>query len=375
LDGDKVPEVLCIGEARGKERTSEYQLAALKWTDKGFEPFDLETDKPVTLELDSDPERMKKLDANQDGRMDFLVFGGRTPELLLSDKNHVPRLTKTPGGIQLGDVSRESAYIKPSKRKTSDMPAGALLVAQDNFARELVLDESNKWQVLDQYNASESNARISGVAALDLDGEAGDEVVLVDTGIKKLRILRREESLYRRWKEIELGAFPFVTAHAADLNGDGREDLVIFGRNKLGVVYADQHNHEMKRIASYETKLDKAYFADVVVGDLNGDGKTDLAAIDTREHYVEILAQDADAGLKHAMHFKIFEEKSFTSSGAPGNEPRESLILDVTGDDRGDLLLLTHDRLLLYPEDAGAGREGEKGRGGEKPENPASKSQ
>ncbi len=29
------------------------------------------------------------------------------------------------------------------------------------------------------------------------------------------------------------------------------------------------------------------------------------------------------------------------------------MILDITGDDRGDLLLLTHDRLLLYPQDAG----------------------
>ncbi len=321
LNGDKIPEVLCLGEAREKERSDEYQLAALKWTEKGFEPFDLGEEKTIKFDLDGEPERLKLLDANQDGRVDFLVFGGRTPALLLTDKSGLPKLTKTPGGIQLGEVSREAVYIKPAKAKSSEMPTGALLVAQENFARELVLDEFNKWQVLDQYNASEANAKISGVAALDLDGEAGDEVVLVDTGIRKLRILRQEESLYRRWKEIELGPFPFVTSHAADLNGDGREDLAIFGRNKLGVVYADQHNPQIKRIASYETKLEKAYFADVALGDLNGDGKTDIAAIDTREHYIEILSQDAEAGLKHAMHFKVFEEKSFTASARPAMNP------------------------------------------------------
>jgi hypothetical protein len=374
LNADKVPEVLCLGEARDKDKSDEYVLAALKWTDKGFEPFALGDDKILTFELDSEPDRLKQLDANQDGRWDFLALtdGGRAPDLFLTDKDGVPRLTKTPGGIQLGDASRESIYVKPAKARSSDIPVGALLVAQDTFARELALDEFNKWQVLDQYNASESNAKISGVAALDLDGEAGDEVVLIDTGIKKLRILRREESLYRRWKEIDLGVFAFVTSHAADLNGDGREDLLIFGRNKLGVVYADQHNSEMKRIASYETKLDKAYFADVAVGDLNGDGRTDLGVIDTREHYIEILTQEADAGLKHAVHFKVFEEKSFSGSGAPGNEPRESLILDVTGDDRADLLLLTHDRLLLYPQDTGGKKEGEKGRTGEGEKNPKS---
>jgi hypothetical protein len=244
-------------------------------------------------------------------------------------------------------------FIKPAQAKGSEIPSGALLAAQDTFARELALDASNQWQVLDQYNASEASARISGVAAINMDGEPGDEVVLVDTGIQKLRILRREDSLYRRWKEIELGVFPFVSSHVADLNGDGRDDLMIFGRNKFGVVYTGHQNSQLKRVASYETKIEKAYFADVVVGDLNGDQKTDLAVIDTREHYVEVLTQDEEAGLKHALQFKVFEEKSFTRTGAPGNEPRESLILDVTGDKRADLLLLTHDRVLLYPQDAG----------------------
>jgi hypothetical protein len=33
---------------------------------------------------------------------------------------------------------------------------------------------------------------------------------------------------------------------------------------------------------------------------------------------------------------------------------RESLIADVTGDGRKDLILLSHDRVLLYPQDDGA---------------------
>ncbi len=356
LDGDNTPEVLYLGEARDKDRSDEYQLAALKWTAKGWEDFGLGKDKTIKMDLNSEPERLKRLDANQDGRPDFLVFygGGRTPTLLLTDKAGVPERTETPGGIQLGDVSRESVFIKPSaKDKSSEIPQGRCLVAHDTFARELVLDKTHQWQVLDQYNASEASARIAGVAAVNLDGEAGDEVVLVDTGIKKLRVLRRQDSLYRRWKEIDLGVFPFVSTHVDDLNGDKQDDLVIFGRSKFGVVYTGQSNSQLKRIASYETKLENVYFADVAVGDLNGDGKSDLAVIDTREHYVEILQHDEEAGLKHALHFKVFEEKSFTRTGAPGNEPRETLIVDVTGDHRADLVLLTHDRVLLYPQDDG----------------------
>ncbi|GIT31893.1 MAG: hypothetical protein Ct9H300mP1_39390 [Planctomycetaceae bacterium] len=51
----------------------------------------------------------------------------------------------------------------------------------------------------------------------------------------------------------------------------------------------------------------------------------------------------------------MFEQKSFrgAAGGGAGSEPREVLIADVTGDDRPDLVLLVHDRVLVYPQDAG----------------------
>jgi hypothetical protein len=32
-------------------------------------------------------------------------------------------------------------------------------------------------------------------------------------------------------------------------------------------------------------------------------------------------------------------------------EPREALVADVTGDGLNDLLVLVHDRILLYPQE------------------------
>ena len=40
LDGDNTPEVLYLGEERDKDRSDEYQLAALKWTEKGWEDLE-----------------------------------------------------------------------------------------------------------------------------------------------------------------------------------------------------------------------------------------------------------------------------------------------------------------------------------------------
>ena len=91
--------------------------------------------------------------------------------------------------------------------------------------------------------------------------------------------------------------------------------------------------------------------------------------IDIRSHFVEILGFDSgsesnsgasskpsekprQAGLRHTMHFRVFEEKRFSSTRPTGSiEPREALIADVTNDGRADLILLAHDRVLVYPQD------------------------
>ena len=52
------------------------------------------------------------------------------------------------------------------------------------------------------------------------------------------------------------------------------------------------------------------------------------------------------------MRFKIFEQKKFRDHETAGNiEPREMKIADVTGDGKNDLVMLIHDRIIIYPQD------------------------
>ena len=359
LDGDKQLEVIYLTKARAARETS-YAFEAVRRTREGtWEPHLFDGKTSVSLELKGSPNRIQRMDLNGDGRPEFMIFAGadKAPALFALDDKGVIKEVKSEGGIQLGNVPPGAVFFG-QLQSMAQLQSSALLVAQDKFVRNMRFDEQTKgWQVTDQYNLSETNAKAVGAATLNLDGQPGNEIVLVDVGVQKLRVLRLEGNAYRPWQEIELGRFPYRSSHVADLNGDGQDDLLLFGTGKFAVLYSGRADPTMRELASYETKREKAFFADVVGGDLNGDGQPDLAAIDTQSHYIEILnftPKTAEQGalLRPALAFQVFEEKSFSREEEGGDfEPRESLIVDVTNDGLADLVLLIHDRVLIYPQD------------------------
>ncbi len=349
LNRDGRPEIVYVGKER-TGTTTKYTLQALTNAGAGewrtFKFGDLDS---IPVAPKSSPERLTALDANRDGRPDFLIFAGndRPPLVLLSNAQGVPvEVPAAEGGFGLGNVAAGGVFL-------GQLDQPVILVAQEKFARNVAVGEKNQWQVLDQYNAAEVQAKIVGAATIDLDGEPGREIVLVDQGVKKLRVLRKEGTVFRPWREVEIGSFPYRFTHVVDLNGDGREDLLLFGDGKFGVLYAGRSDPRLKTIATYESRLEKVRFTDLVVGDLNSDGQPDVAVIDAQSQMIDILNYTPAAGLRHAVQFKVFEAKTLVSEERAGSEPREAVIADVTGDGRPDLIILSQDRVLVYPQDDG----------------------
>ena len=146
--------------------------------------------------------------------------------------------------------------------------------------------------------------------------------------------------------------------HVADLDGDGRDDLLLAGTDRFGVVLTGRKGQRFRTLASYESNRTEARLADLAAGDLNADGRPDIVLTDVAEHFIEIVTYAGQADLERALAFKIFERKSFRDV-RDLVEPRDLGVGDVDGDRRTDLVLIVHDRVLVYRQDPGKSDEGQ----------------
>ncbi len=63
-----------------------------------------------------------------------------------------------------------------------------------------------------------------------------------------------------------------------------------------------------------------------------------------------ILTFSAARKVQPATEFKVFETRLFSRGESREMEPSQAIIADLTGDKKDDLLLVVHDRVIVYPQ-------------------------
>ncbi len=347
LDGDMIPELVYVAKGKTSTGAESLDLRALKRdASDNFKAYPWGPAELVNIAgLSGAPVGLETIDVNRDGLTDFLIFTGYGSPVMLLGRKGQPPLAFTGS---LGPM----AAATPAGLSVMDLNGPALIVAQNTFARQIQLDSKNQWIIKTQFNSGRSSAVIQGAAVLDVDGDGTKEVVLIDRTSRSLLFLKQKDGVYRPGGSLAVGSLSFEGLHVADFDGDGRDDLLIAGADRFGVLQTGAKGQRLKTIASYETKRNEARLSDLATGDVNGDGVPDVVFTDAAEQMLEIATYAGEKDLLHAITFKVFERKIFRGVGDM-NEPRDQVIGDVDGDGRNDIVLLTHDRVLVLRQDPG----------------------
>ncbi len=306
--------------------------------------------------LSRSPQTILALDADQDQLTDLLLFTRDKPMMMLHAEDDGFVLTESKDMGQFGLVKA----AKADNTAVFDIDGDEkpeLLIADRNYVRAVRYEPtptsgiSPGWQVVEQINADDAASKLVSLAIL------GRRVVAADQKNDRLLILARSAEADggggRPWREtdsLNTKGFAYRSIYAGRLAGDGLDNILAVGTDGFGVIRLAGQRLTLREFASWRTDEDRRRQHELTTGDVNGDGFLDLVSLDAGEQMCEIFTLSQMRRLHYATGFQVFESKLFSGGEPREYEPSQALVADVTGDGAADLLLLAHDRVLIYPQ-------------------------
>jgi hypothetical protein len=306
----------------------------------------------------SNPTTIAFHDVNQDGLMDLVV-------LIPYEKIKVLRQVAGKDFDEL-DIAPPGGAIEQPWLSAADVDGDGkleLLLPQKNFLRAVVLqsdaalqNSTNKggwtFKVKEQINGTASDSRLAGAAAVPNGTNAAPSLFLLDAERKSLTLCERDSSgVWQVIRNLELPVSEFTGLVPVAIGGSAVNSVGFLGLNTVAWLPLQGEIWELSELDSYETPIKNGFLTDVVSGDLNNDGRKDLVYLETARNYLDLVIFSADHKLIPANRWQVFEERTFRSRRTDLPEPREAAVADVTGDHKNDLIVLVHDRILVYPQE------------------------
>jgi len=303
----------------------------------------------------TDPRSIRMIDVDQDGRLDLVVFTA-----LEAMRVWIQQAAPEAGKPVFKDISGSATFRKGlvDNLESSALTVGdvdgdgkdEMLVSRQGFARALRVDSEGQLLVVDQYNARDATADVLTAFALPAEKDKAPLIVLYDKKGERLEVLRADDKkVFQVVDTVPVGKIDLVGAELRTDPKTRQTELFLLGKDRFWWLPLGASGLYLREGPSYATDLPDVGYSDVIAGDLNGDGQLDLACIDPVRNVLEFLTRDDEGTWQSRLHFQVFEtDEHATQRKGGGMEPRETIVADVTRDGVNDLVLLVHDRVLIY---------------------------
>ncbi len=345
VDGAKRDELVLLAK-EGKER----HLVTLAASKSGA--FSEAQRLPLEA-LRSDPRALELLDIDGNDALDALIYGRQTPLLVARGARDgsfaLPDAASSGHGQPIADAT-------PLAVSAGRLERGAqveLLVAATGYARAFVFGDDGTFSVREQFNAQANGDGLASALPADVDGDGEREILLLEKDAAKLQVLRRDaEEVFRFDHALDASPLDPVDARIVDLGADERPDLLAFGAKRFWTLPVRGGTWLHERIATHEPGVEGMVYGEIYAADLDGDGIDELLVLDdTESRTFELLRENESGEYESVLHFPVFDvDPHYEVKKGAKREPREILTGDLTGDGKTDVLLLVHDRVLIYPQ-------------------------
>jgi len=296
------------------------------------------------------PDAVLALDADQDGRTDLLLFTTDKPMSMLQsvekDGKATFELRESKDMAQFGLAQAANAGNSVAFDVDGDGKK-ELVVADRNFIRALRYAPSANppgWQVIAQMNAARPDAKLVALTV------RGDELVAADRENNELAVFAKSAAgAWAQSDEHPVTGFKFGPVRAGNFSGGTSADVLLVGDDGFAIARLDGGRLQLEARANFRADRTQQVDHELTAGDVNGDGFLDLVALDAGEQTLGILSFSESGNLLPMTRFKVFETRLFQAGEPREFEPSMALVGDLTGDGANDIILLCHDRVLLYP--------------------------
>ncbi len=305
-------------------------------------------------DLKRDPSTVLPFDADRDGVKDLLLL---TPgEAMVMVRCEMKGAQIAPAQVLSKDQMPQFGLVQaagPENTVLLDVDGDGhqeLLIADANYVRACAYDAKAGWRVAEQVNVPDGAAQLAGLALLPGDGAAKTWIVAGDKAVGRLIVFERDKTAWVVRDRIRLLGFGVGAVRAGSFAGDGEPAILCLADEAFALVRLAGKRPALEQFAAFRSESEDRQDFQMDSGDLNSDGYLDLAVMDSREQMCQILTFSGSRKLLAATEFEVFESRLFSGGERREFEPREVEIADVTGDGRDDLVLVVHDRVVIYPQ-------------------------
>ncbi|HTV41300.1 MAG TPA: VCBS repeat-containing protein [Candidatus Sulfotelmatobacter sp.] len=306
------------------------------------------------------PVAMTIQDVNRDGLPDVVI-------LVPYDKIKV-LLQKPDGSFDEEDVPYPGGGIDQPWMTSMELDGKPeLLLPGKNFVRAVVLEKTMEtlsftnrpqwiFRVTDQINGVAGDSQIAGATAVQTGHDGPPTIFLLDAQYDQLTMCQRGKTgVWQVVQNVPLPISDFDGLQTVSLGAPPKHDVqsvAFLGQDALAWMPLAGMVWDFSPLAGYDTPVKDGYLDDVETGDLEGDGRKELVFLETTQHYLDIVDFNSRK-LAPAIRWQVFEEHTFRNDSDNSAEPREALVANVTGhrDKKKDLIVVVHDRILLYPQE------------------------